>query len=99
MKTVVLSMVLMIVAAVVLMSPILAFADLDETADNVTTGLKHAASGKFGKMIFGACLLVGIVTLVSGRYRMVGVAALVMGIGLAIYGNLLDSVWTLFGGQ
>ena len=94
---------LAVTVATVLSLPIIAFAaddgGLDAAGESVITGLKSLASGKLGKAIFAACMFAGVVTIISPRHRGLGIAALVTGVLLGVYGGLLDSVWTLFGGK
>lgn len=69
---------------------------LSATGDNVVSSLKSLASGGTGKAIFGVCLLIGCVCVISPKTRAVGISALAVGILVGAYGGLLDGLWTLF---
>jgi hypothetical protein len=97
---------LLLVVLLALGMPVIAHAQttgttgsLDTSGTQVVTGLKSLASGNVGKAIFGVCLLVGCVCVISPRTRTLGIAALAVGILLGSYGGLLDGLWSMFNGS
>jgi hypothetical protein len=72
---------------------------IDDTAGNtIVDSLKAFSQSGWGKALFFASLLVGVVCILSGKHRTFGIIALLFGILLGAYGGLGDSLWDIFSG-
>lgn len=99
-KTVIAIIMMAVMAVIVFGSVGIALAgNLDDSGgQRLVDAFKSLATSKWGKALFFASLLVGIVCIVSNKYKAFGIFALVLGILLGIYGGLGDSLWNLFTG-
>jgi formate-dependent nitrite reductase membrane component NrfD len=72
---------------------------IDDTAGNtIVDSLKSFSKSGWGKALFFASLLVGVLCILSGKHRTFGIIALVFGILLGAYSGLGDSLWGIFSG-
>lgn len=90
--------ILLILFLFLVMSPVIAYAvNIDDTAGNtIVDSLKSFTKSGWGKALFFASLLVGVICILSGKHRIFGIISIVFGILLGAYGGLGDSLWEIF---
>ena len=71
----------------------------DESAGKVVDALKDFATSNWGKALFFASLLGGVICILSSKYRAFGLVALTFGILLGAYGGLGEAIWELISGM
>lgn len=71
----------------------------DESAGKVVDALKEFATSNWGKALFFASLLGGVVCILSSKYRAFGLVSLTFGVLLGAYGGLGDALWDLISGM
>lgn len=70
----------------------------DESAGKVVDALKEFATSNWGKALFFASLLGGVICILSSKYRAFGLVSLTFGIMLGAYGGLGEAIWELITG-
>lgn len=94
------TMVLIIMIALIMTGTVWAAnttGNLDDSGgQSLVDAFKKLATSNWGKALFFASLLVGIVCIVSNKFKTFGIFALVLGILLGIYSGLGESLWNLF---
>lgn len=70
-----------------------------ESAGKVVDALKEFSTSNWGKALFFASLLGGVICILSSKYRAFGLVALTFGVLLGAYGGLGEAIWDLVSGM
>jgi len=95
---------LVVLMAAVLLLPVIAFAESggatidDSGANTMVDSLKKLAVSGWGKLLFFASLLTGVICILFTRHRLFGLIALSFGVLIGVYGGVGESLWKLFSG-
>ncbi len=70
-----------------------------ESAGKVVDALKEFSTSNWGKALFFASLLGGVICILSSKYRAFGLVSLTFGVLLGAYGGLGEAIWDLVSGM